>query len=346
MAQPNFLRTNPHPKPIDVLQQPDFDVREYRTDEDINNIADSLAEKGQVMPVLIGQQQGEQYPVLDGNHRVLAAKRLGWDAVDCIQTKAGANEDEVQIIANISRLELSPSEKLATFNYMLGTLDMSVKDASDKVGIHRSQAHRYKEILLGYGEIKEYYMSGELGVQACYELNMVDDRDRAVDIAKTAVREGYHDKDVAEQAKFARGEEAANDEMRGAGTQENVENIQQVKRNAQAISELDDMDQQAVNDAQVQGEGPQAPPQDQAQQQAAQEPQGPPCMACGDPMQPAPLSQVVLNPQLAQQLGVDELRFGPECTGKLIEWWQQRQGEADVDGAEPDAEADAQPQGE
>jgi ParB/RepB/Spo0J family partition protein len=334
MAEPTFVREDPNPMPVDVLTQPDFDVREFRTDEDINNIADSLQDQGQVMPVLIGQKQGSTYPILDGNHRVLAAKRLGWEQIDCIQTSAGADEDQVQIVANISRLELSPSEKLATFDYMLSTLGMSVKEASEKVGIHRSQAHRYKTILLGYGEIKEFYMSGKLGVQACYELNQVEDRDRAVDIAERAVREGYQDADVIEQAKFARGEEDAEDEMRGAGTEERVQNRNQVQRNAQELAEMDDIDQEAVAQAQA---DPQAGPDLPDAEEPEREPQGPPCMACEAPMTTGGLTIVQFHPQLAQQIGVEQLKFCPQCSGKLIEWWQQRQDTAGVDGEDPEA---------
>jgi len=339
MSDSQFLRADPNPKPVDVLSQPDFDVREYRTDADINNIADSLANKGQVMPVLIGQQQGDTYPVLDGNHRVLAAKRLGWNRVDCIQTRAGADEDEVQIIANISRLELSPSEKLATFDYMLSSLDMSVAESAEKVGIDRSQAHRYKTVLTGFGEIKQFYMEGEIGVNACYELNQVEDRDRAVDIAETAVREGYMDKDVVQQARYARGDDDGEDEMRGAGTEQNTQNIQQVRKNAEAIGELDPVDSQAIDDAQVGAEGEQAPTEGQPTSPQQQAPQGPPCQACGKPMDSGGLTNIQFHPELAQKLGVEEIHLGAQCTGKLIEWWEQRQQNVETDDG--DGEEDA-----
>jgi hypothetical protein len=38
MSDGRFLRQNPNPVPLDVLHTPDFDVREYRTDADIENI--------------------------------------------------------------------------------------------------------------------------------------------------------------------------------------------------------------------------------------------------------------------------------------------------------------------
>jgi ParB/RepB/Spo0J family partition protein len=345
MSDDRFLRQDPNPIPLDALKQPDWDVREYRTDDDIENIKDSLDKKGQVMPVLIGAEENGQYPILDGNHRMLAAKRLGWPDVDCIQTKSHADNNEIQIVANISRMELKPSEKLATFDYMLNNLGWNQSRAAQEVGYDRSQVTRYASILTGYGEIKEFFMQGELGVEACYELNQIRDRDRAVDIAETAVREGFQDKDVVVQSKHARNDEDGKDVMMGAGSEQSATNRQQVKRNAKAMEDLDPVDSQAVQNAQVGAEGGRKGGQGQSPSEAPQEPQGPPCHACGKPMPAGPMAAVQINPELAEELGVQQIDLGAQCTGKFIEWWQQRQQNVDVED-EGDEEPEPSPEAE
>jgi len=325
MSDQRFVRKNPDPVPLDTLKEPDWDVREYRTDEDINNIAETMDQKGQVMPILLGQQQNGQYPVLDGNHRVLAARRLGWPNIDAIQTASGTDNNEVQIVANISRLELTHREKLSTFDFMLNNLGWSQARAAREVGWDRSQVHRYAKILEGYGEIKEFFMREEIGVQAAYELNKGLDRDQAVDIAERAVREGYVDADIVEQARNRRGEEDADDVMRGAGGDTNIQNMQQVKRNAQELGDLKDIDSEGVREAQVAPDGQQGAGQPEGGGQPQQQPQGPPCHGCGDAMAPAPLSQVTIHPELAQKLQVEEILFCGSCTGELIDWWSKIQ---------------------
>jgi ParB/RepB/Spo0J family partition protein len=325
MSTDRFLRQNPNPVPLDTLSTPDFDVREYRTDADIENIRESMDNKGQIMPILLGSPDGGQYPILDGNHRYLAAKRAGWPDIDAIQTGASIQDDEAQIISNISRLELSQQEKLSTFDYMLTVLDYSQTEAADAVGFDRSQVTRYAGILNGYGEVKEYFIQGELGVEACYELNKVEDRDRAVNIAETAVKEGYRDADVVHQARHARKPDEYDDTMRGAGTQAVTESMQQVKKNAEAIQSLDPMDPQAVAQAQAGPDAAAGTPQEGESTQQPSEPQGEPCMGCGEPMPSGALAVVQLRPELAQQLGIQQLEFGGSCTGALVEWWQERQ---------------------
>lgn len=340
MSDDRFLRQDPNPVPIDQLKQPDYDVREFREDADIENIRKALEEDGQLMPLLLGEQENGQYPILDGNHRYLAAKRLGWPALDCIHVGGGLSDDKAQIIANITRLELTQAEKLSVFDYMLNVLEMDQTTAAKEVGFDRSQVTRYASILTGYGEIKEFFVQGELGVHACYQLNMLEDRDRAVDIAQTAVREGYTDKDVIAQAKWARGDEEGKDEMRGAGSERNAENLQQVRRNAQAIQELEPTDQQAIQDAQVGAEGGPEAGEGVGSGEGGDAPQGPPCVGCGEPTEPGHMIKAQLHPSLAEQVGAQELGFGAECSGKLLEWWMERQEQTGATGGQEGAEGD------
>jgi ParB family chromosome partitioning protein len=325
MSDDRFLRKDPTPIPLDQLKPPEFDVREYRSDEDINNTAKTLEREGQIMPILVGAEQNGVYPILDGNHRYFAAKRLGWHDLDAIKTKAGVDEDEVQIVANISRLELSPSERLSVFDYMLNNLGVNVTDAAERLGIDRTQVQRYKKVLNGIQEIKQYYMAGDLGIHACYELNTLGDRDRAVNIAERAVREGYVDADVREQVRYAKGQQDADDVMRGAGSDRDVENMQQVRRNAQAMQDLDPIDQEGIRDAQVSPDGQAMTGEGDSSSEQENVQQGPPCHRCGDAMSPGPIAQVNIHPELASQLGTDEILFCGSCTGKFINWWAENQ---------------------
>jgi ParB/RepB/Spo0J family partition protein len=337
MTTDRFLRKHPNPVSLDALRHPEYDVRDYRNDEDIDNIRRSMERKGQIMPILLGSKDGDQYPILDGNHRFLAAKRAGWPDIDAIQTEAGVQDNEAQIIANISRLELSQSEKLATFDYLLNVLDYSQTEAAEAVGFDRSQVTRYASVLTGYGEIKEFFVQGEIGVGAAYQLNMVEDRDRAVDIAERAVKEQYTDSTVKHQAKFARKPSEHSDEMRGAGTERNVKAMQQAKRNAQAMDDLQPIDERGLQEASVaQSESP-GPGAAEGDGEAPTEADGEPCMGCGEPMVPGPMSHVQIHPELAQELGIAELHFGNTCTAALIEWWAAQQQQAEVQTADPGA---------
>lgn len=328
MSEDRFCRADPNPVPLDQLKQPDYDVREFRTDEDIDNIARSLEEEGQVMPVLLGNPENGQYPVLDGNHRVLAARRAGWPDIDCIQTAAGTDDDKAQIIANLTRLELSPSEKLAVLDFLLNQRGLGVNAVADEVGIDKAQVSRYKTILTGFGEIRQFFIEGELGSRACYQLNRLDDRDRAVDIAERAVREGYRDADVVEQARYALGQEAADDVMKGAGGDRSVQNRNQVKANVNAMQSLDPIDEEAVQQAQQPPQEAPAGPEGPTPDKTEEEYDGPVCQACGMPREEEATFRFVLPDSLAENLDFEEVQLGANCGQGAMQFIHELQAQS------------------
>jgi len=127
------------------------------------------------------------------------------------------------------------------------------------------------------------------------------------------------------QCKNRRGEEGGKDVMRGAGSEQQIRNMQQVERNKQELQQVEPIDQQAIDDAQAGSAGGSVPPQGETPQQAPEAPTGPPCHMCGDSMDPGPLLQANVHPELADQLGVDEVLFCARCAGKFINWWSSHQ---------------------
>lgn len=75
----------------------------------------SLGDVGLINPITIWSPNGANVEVLAGRHRLEAAKRLGWETIDCIEmpwTSAQAADAElVEIAENIHRRELSREEK-------------------------------------------------------------------------------------------------------------------------------------------------------------------------------------------------------------------------------------------
>jgi len=220
---------------------------------------------------------------------------------------------------------------------MLNVLDMNQSEAAREVGFHRSQVSKFAQVLTGYGEIKEYFVQDEIGVTAAYELNKVPDRDRAVHIAKTAVNEGYVDKDIIAQAQWARSDDDGENTMKGAGSETQTRNMQQVKKNAKEMRDLEGIDQEGVRDAQVAPDAEQPTGEGETPEQP-QEPQGPPCVGCGEPTQQGPVLHCKFHPRVAEKVGVQDLGFGACCLPDFVEWWQQTQEQA---GLEDEAEGEA-----
>ena len=50
---------------------------------DVEAIASSYKEFGQVKPIVVIQNSDGKYTIIAGNHQYEAAKRLGWDSIAC-----------------------------------------------------------------------------------------------------------------------------------------------------------------------------------------------------------------------------------------------------------------------
>jgi len=148
------------------------------------------------------------------------------------------------------------------------------------------------------------------------------------------VNEGYVDADVVAQAQWARSEEDGKDKMKGAGSEQQTRNMQQVKKSAQEINEMKGIDEAGIREAQV------APDQDgqQGESDEPAEPQGPPCMGCGEPTEGGPVLKCQIHPRLAEQLGIAEISFGMECAGEFVEWWAEKQQQTGLDDELAEAE--------
>ncbi len=88
-----------------------------RTDSDVvEAYRDSMSEKGQFQPILLERkspQDGPGYILVDGAHRLEAAKLLGWTAISAeVRAPSSASERRlIEIDANLVRKDLSVLER-------------------------------------------------------------------------------------------------------------------------------------------------------------------------------------------------------------------------------------------
>jgi ParB-like chromosome segregation protein Spo0J len=89
-------------------------IRSRIDQERVSALADSMASLGLMTPISIYVDQGNRFNLIAGHHRLLAAKQLGWQGIDCIISKAGETERRLwEIAENLHRAELTVQERAA-----------------------------------------------------------------------------------------------------------------------------------------------------------------------------------------------------------------------------------------
>lgn len=306
MSSAKAARANPNFVPVDDLFIPGWDIRDGRPEEDIRAVARSLEEEGQIIPVLLGRETDEGIEIVDGVHRFLAAKRLGWHKLDAIQLASETDSYRAGVIANMGRVTMSNHDKVNVLNYLFQTTDLGVEAIGDKLGLSKESVYRYKRVIDGFNEIRQLYMNEGLQLKAAAKLNRVPDRDVAVSIAEEALTKGWSQNEIVAQASNAKArlemEESQRDASRQVGSH-------------QAASHA--REQMAKQEAQG-GPSPQPAQQTPAPQQEAQSvPQqdeepvpddydGPLCDVCGGPRDEETTMRVVLPEPVQDQVGLEQ----------------------------------------
>lgn len=92
--------------------------------ETVNALADSMRSSGLINPVLVkqgpifdGAAYAQGYKVIAGNHRVSAARALGWEEIDAFLFDGDELHAELlEIDENLQRAELSPAQRAAAIS--------------------------------------------------------------------------------------------------------------------------------------------------------------------------------------------------------------------------------------
>jgi ParB family transcriptional regulator, chromosome partitioning protein len=142
-------RPAPYPKADDTAQvrqiplaQITFNPYQPRRLDDeaaLNELVESVKQYGILQPVLVRPLGPEQYELIAGERRCLAAERAGLETVPAlIKEMDDKTQAEVALIENLQREDLSPVETALAFRTLLKEFHLTQEDLAKRVGKSRS----------------------------------------------------------------------------------------------------------------------------------------------------------------------------------------------------------------
>ncbi|HOW87720.1 MAG TPA: ParB/RepB/Spo0J family partition protein [Candidatus Omnitrophota bacterium] len=131
--------------------------------ETIEELADSIREKGVLQPVIVKQKKDGNYELVCGERRFRAATLCGLQEVPAI-IKDVANEDflEWALIENIQREDLNPIEEAEAYQRLAEERAISQEEVAKRVGKNRATVANTLRLLRLPSEIKQYLIEGRL----------------------------------------------------------------------------------------------------------------------------------------------------------------------------------------
>jgi ParB family chromosome partitioning protein len=125
---------------VDKISPNPNQPRSYFDADKLQQLADSIREKGVIQPLLVTRGKGNRYVLIAGERRLRAAKIAGCEEVPVVvMEKNGDNESlELALIENIQRHDLNPIEEATAYSRLMNEFLLTQEEVAKKVGRQRS----------------------------------------------------------------------------------------------------------------------------------------------------------------------------------------------------------------
>ena len=180
----------------DISDFPDHPFK-VKNDEEMQKLADSIKEKGVLLPTIVRQKEDGSYEMVSGHRRKRAAQIVGLKEIPCIVKNLTDDEATILMVdSNIQREEVLPSERAFAYKMKLEALkhqgkrtDLEENLTSDQVepkldgyekitndnGDSKSQIKRYIRLTYLIPELLEYVDNKRISFNPAVELSYLSD---------------------------------------------------------------------------------------------------------------------------------------------------------------------------
>jgi ParB family chromosome partitioning protein len=125
---------------IDKISPNPHQPRSHFDTDKLQQLADSIREKGVIQPLLVIKGSGNRYTLIAGERRLRAAKLAGCDEVPVVVMDETSDTEslELALIENIQRHDLNPIEEALAYSRLMEEFHLTQEEVAKKVGRQRS----------------------------------------------------------------------------------------------------------------------------------------------------------------------------------------------------------------
>ncbi len=172
---------------IDLVRPNPHQPRRYFSDENIFELAQSIAQCGLIQPIVV-RRAAHDYELIAGERRLRACTMLGWKRIDAVVIHAGENESAVMaMIENLQRENLHFFEEAEGYLSLLRKLGITQEDLARRVGKNQCTiANKIRLLRLPQGVKRQVVRAGLSERQARAILRLPDEATQSAAVAHIA----------------------------------------------------------------------------------------------------------------------------------------------------------------
>jgi ParB family chromosome partitioning protein len=179
--------------PVDKIVPDPNQPRKVFAPEDLQDLADSIRDRGLLQPVRVRWDEGrEKYVVVAGERRWRAARMAGLDKLSCVVVDGEMAEAEIlldQLVENCLRSDLRPLEQAEAFKALMDAKGWSGARLAEELHVRDSTVFKALALLELPGEVRAKVAAGEIRPATAYELSQLDRPQDQVAMAERVVAE-------------------------------------------------------------------------------------------------------------------------------------------------------------
>lgn len=178
--------------PIDRIVPNRYQPRREFNAEKLQELADSIREKGVIQPVIVTDLGDGRYELVAGERRLRASKLANLREIPVvIRDFSDADRLEIALIENIQRQDLNPIEEALGYKEIMEKLSIGQEEVARRVGKNRSSVANTLRLLKLPDAVREKVQDGRLSEGHARAILSLSERDAMITFADYLVDNGY-----------------------------------------------------------------------------------------------------------------------------------------------------------
>lgn len=177
--------------PLDEIHPNPRQPRTEFSQEELEELADSIKEIGLLQPVVVRPREAGGYELLVGERRLRASRLAGVEHMPAIVREADDREAlEQALVENLQRTDLNPVDEAQAYRNLVDVFELTQEEVAVRVGKSRVHVTNLLRLLELPEEIKRMLADGRIAAGHARALLGIEDPERQATVARQVEEEG------------------------------------------------------------------------------------------------------------------------------------------------------------
>ena len=166
--------------------------RKYFNDFKLNELVESIREKGVIQPIIVQKKQ-YGYEIVVGERRWRASKLAGLKTIPGLVQEVSDTESlEIAIIENIHRHDLNPIEEAQAYHRLASDFKLKQEQIAKRVGKNRASVANFIRLLKLPSKVQEDLITNRLSMGHARSLLRLSSEKEIYEIRQTIIKDSLN----------------------------------------------------------------------------------------------------------------------------------------------------------